>query len=83
MTLLPNCYLKERGLKQKKENQFQALVQKAMKKALKWVALTDIQGLEERKEKDPSGKVRVGCQATGKNTCKNILLKCRVYLVED
>lgn len=73
MTLLPNCCLKERGPGQKKENQFQALVQTAVKKALKSAPPIGTQGPEERREKDLSGKMRAGCQVTGKNILKNIM----------
>lgn len=55
--------------------QCQAFVQTAVRKALKSAPRTDIQGLEERREKGPSRKVRAGYQATGKNMCKNIVVK--------
>lgn len=54
-----------------------------MKKALKWVPLTDIQGLEKRRKKGPSRKVRIGYQASGKNICKNIVLESQGNMMKD
>lgn len=81
MTFSPSCSLRKRGPRQKKGNLFQALVQRAVKKALKWVALTDIQGLAEKRRKDPSRKLRVGCQATGESISGNIVLKQSFFIV--
>lgn len=78
-TFFPSCFLRERGPGQKKGNLFQALVQTAVKKALKWVPLTDIQGLGEKRRKDPSGKLRVGYQATGESISGDIMLKHSFY----
>lgn len=77
MTFSPSCWLRERGPRQRKGNLFQAL--RAVKKALKWVSLTDTQGLAEKRRKDPSRKLRVGCQATGESISGNIMLKQRFY----
>lgn len=74
MIFFPGCCLRERGPRQKKENLFQALVWTAVKKTLKWVSLTDIQGLGEKRRKDPSRKLRVDCQATGESISGIIML---------
>lgn len=79
MTFFPSCCLRERGPRLKKENLFQALLQTAVKKALKWVPLTGIQGLGEKRRRDPSRRLRVGCQATGENISGSIMLNQIFY----